>query len=309
MKAINYIGQEIAHEKSATAEQSVTLRAWGEKIADLSASPYKGKATWVLNGIAKELWQRGGESIEGMPEAFRTDHLISSHIEFDGTTAWVVRGVKGKDVGLLMNLQPKVYEGYPLEIAVVYHKDRSVASYSALQMSIGGVYSEYSGNDIVAVVDGHSVDGIGYAVRYTDGSTEQKLWSASDNVGVVPTHPFYIRFVNYMGGWTYWMMVCHQERTTKLDSISTHELKSGEVVTMAHEVSESVKVSTGSINTIEFNGLVYLVASPLVQWWNEDAQEWVDVTLKKGSKVEWASDQNVGEIIMEFMLPTKEAVL
>jgi hypothetical protein len=125
-----------------------------------------------------------------------------------------------------------------------------------------------------------------------------------------PSAPFYIRWINRMGGWEFWMFQHRQTFENTLQKVTTFyadawDLKSGspvsgEVLTM--EAQDTVTVGAEGLTSEEFNVLRYLIYSPHVELYDKDENEWSRIYCEKGKATE-NTRQASQSIEINFILP------
>lgn len=126
----------------------------------------------------------------------------------------------------------------------------------------------------------------------------------------VPEHPFYVRWVNPLGGWDYFMFACNQKQTNTLTKNDTYEPyvqygRYGVRSTYNKAATIAVEVSTGIIDRATLESVLECVYSPLVQLYDEETSSWIEIQ-PKTDKQEIMADQPTGEVMMSFELPTPQ---
>lgn len=127
----------------------------------------------------------------------------------------------------------------------------------------------------------------------------------------VPAHPFYVRWVNNLGGWDYFMFACNQKHTQTLSKNDTYEKyinyygRYGQRSSYNKEATSEVEVSTGTIDRATIESVLECVYSPLVQLYDEVTSSWIEIQ-PRTDKQEIMADQPTGELIMIFELPTPQ---
>lgn len=162
----------------------------------------------------------------------------------------------------------------------------------------------------------YGISAVGAAVPYTFGTLE--LVNAAmvvDSIKIkemtVPAHPFYIRWINNLGGWEYFMFACEQKTTDTLSANDTfeplnqHESIYGQRSAFYKAATKTIEVSTGVIDRQTLESISKAIFSPLIQKYDEDVQTWVEIQVKDG-KPELIASQPTGEMIFVFELPTPQ---
>ena len=162
----------------------------------------------------------------------------------------------------------------------------------------------------------YRITAVGAAVPYTFGKLELVNQAVPrDSIEIrkmaVPAHPFYVRWVNNLGGWEYFMFACNQKNTKQLSANDTFE-SFGQYRTIYGERSayykaatSVVEVSTGAIDRQTLESVAELIFSPLIQLYDVELRTWIEIQAKDG-KPEMMTDQPTGEMIFEFELPTPQ---
>ena len=126
----------------------------------------------------------------------------------------------------------------------------------------------------------------------------------------VPAHPFYVRWVNTLGGWDYFMFACNQKQMKTLSKNDSYEryITSGRYGMRSNynkAATHTIEVSTGVIDRATLESVAELIFSPLIQVYDPDAQTWIEIQVKDG-KPELMADQPTGEMLITFELPTPQ---
>lgn len=129
-----------------------------------------------------------------------------------------------------------------------------------------------------------------------------------------PAHPFYVRWINNLGGWDYFMFACIQKTTGQLTANDQYEKLENEVTqysrygqhsTFNKAATKDVEVSTGVIDRKTLESVAECVYSPLVQLYDEETGLWYEIQ-PKTDKWSLMADQPTGEMILTFELPTPQ---
>lgn len=124
----------------------------------------------------------------------------------------------------------------------------------------------------------------------------------------VPAHPFYVRWINNLGGWEYFMFACQQKEANQLSVNDTYEPyitagRYGQRKAFHKEATRVVETSTGIIDRQTYESVSKLIYSPVIQLY--DGSDWVEIQVRDG-KTEVLAEQPTGELIMTFELPTPQ---
>lgn len=124
-----------------------------------------------------------------------------------------------------------------------------------------------------------------------------------------PRNPFYIRWINHLGGLDYWLFGVQQRFDRKLSSLDTFEPYIEDVesatekeVPISVEAEESVLVGAENLSENEFEQLSKIIYSPLVEWYDEKRAKWLRIIPDKGN-VENNTRYSSKEIELKFILP------
>ena len=126
----------------------------------------------------------------------------------------------------------------------------------------------------------------------------------------VPAHPFYVRWVNTLGGWDYFMFACNQKQMKSLSENDSYEKyivwgRYGVRSNYNKAATHTIEVSTGVIDRATLESVAELIFSPLIQVYDPDARSWIEIQVKDG-KPELMADQPTGEMLITFELPTPQ---
>lgn len=316
-------------EKTISSAESVTssLKIWGRSL-ELKAESYGGQATIRYNGVLKHSF----EDVVTSNPIFNYDHNISLDLDIDGEKVWVTRARKMRNYcGFLSLLSPKLYEGYPLDIALSIVQDRS--HYSSVHVYVDGVEQSIGGGygNFIYVANAHGISEELKIVATTNkGHVEQYIWKGnqlqyirnntelSNQTYIFNSqsqadlcNPFYVRWINEFGGYDYWMYEGKQRFSRKIDKAETFEGYDamGKQTILSKEASETISASSGIITKLEAEALSYLLLSPHVAYWNMEEDAWIPLIVDKGNQFQFDSDQPTGEVITTFILPTPQIVL
>lgn len=203
----------------------------------------------------------------------------------------------------------KRYTGYERRVAFLCIPQAYGAGYGQANIKIDGV-----GKGFVTHLQGM------YPLFMLDASNanssiEIKNNSISDSLQVevldAPEHPFYVRWINAMAGWDYWMFDCRYVKKRKIGSRKTVEryipdmaASSGNKQTIGLEVEEEVTVGASQITENEYENISALLFSTFVQWYDESKSKWIDV-LPDGD-ASFLNGSPRTDIELTFILPERQ---
>ncbi len=123
----------------------------------------------------------------------------------------------------------------------------------------------------------------------------------------IPAHPFYVRWINSLGGYDYFMFACNHKDTRKLAKNETYEKYGSAGVRSSYykEAQETIEVSSGIVDRQTLEALAELMYSPLIELYDKSAETWTEIQVNDG-KSDIMEEQPTGEMIMTFELPTPQ---
>ena len=308
-----YTSNQIALDIAATEKQKIEVAG-----VELTAEPIDGVATFFLDGILRSLYADGRTLIDGCSLHY-TDTAISSQVEIIGSTYWFVRGVA--QAGRRRNAVPWVflmtktalqwYEGYELGVAFCVENPDGL-DWDVVSGDINGEIEQ--GN--------HHHSEIQRAVVFTDLSRSPLSIGWGNLIGIkfggemqdavalqkkrVPTHPFYVRWINELGGYDYHMFECNQQHTYELASQTTYDMQDGDgqQAVLEKTGNHTIEVSSGLVSRQDAIAIAKLVLSPDIRWYDEQAGQWIRITAPQQS-ISYQTEQPTSEVVLKFVLPYK----
>ena len=311
IEQFSYTGNQIALDIAATEKQTLDVAG-----VELTAEPIDGVATFFLDGIIRSLYNDVRQIVYGC-EYHYYDFAVSTFLQINGETYFFVRGVA--QAGRKRNAVPwrflmtktalQWYEGY--ELGVVF----CVENPELLDWDV------VSGD-----IHGEIEQGLQYhrqvmrAVIFTDLSTPP--WSTGwDNTicikfngeikdavtlqkKSVPAHPFYVRWINELGGYDYNMFECNQQHAYELASQTTYDMQDGDGQQMLLDKSgnHTIEVSSGLVTRQNAIAIAKLIMSPDIRWYDEQAGQWIRITAPQQS-ISLQTEQPTSEVVLKFVLP------
>ena len=124
-----------------------------------------------------------------------------------------------------------------------------------------------------------------------------------------PEHPFYVRWVNALAGWDYWMFDC---RYVKKRKIGSRKIVERYITNMRHRQQTNdrvrsrgeVTVGASQITENEYENISALLYSTFVQWYDESRGKWIDV-LPDG-EASFLKGSPRTDIEITFILPERQ---
>lgn len=124
-----------------------------------------------------------------------------------------------------------------------------------------------------------------------------------------PDSPFYVRWINRLGGWEYHMFALHKIWSDTASPSFSFQPVGGEKITAtrtreigAIEYTETVEVGETQLDIDMFRFLKSIITSPNVQHWNEARQAWEGVTLTDKTTASWNTKNSLGQLTLKFTL-------
>ena len=205
----------------------------------------------------------------------------------------------------------KRYAGYERRVAFLCIPTCYVGNIQA-NIKIDGVNKGYvthfSGRDPLLLLDASNANS---SIEIENNSIADTL---QVEVSEVPEHPFYVRWINALAGWDYWMFDCRYVKKRKISSRKTIEqyipdmsVASGNRQTIGLEVEEEVTVGASQLTEEEYDNISALLYSTFVQWYDESRGKWIDV-LPSG-ETSFLKGSPRTDIEITFTLPERQLQL
>lgn len=125
-----------------------------------------------------------------------------------------------------------------------------------------------------------------------------------------PLNPFYIRWINRMGGYDYFMFERKQSISRKTSnsvifSPNYRDIETAKALELRIDAKAETKVTAGAemLNQEEFDSLKYLQFAPKIELYNKEQDKWHVVTLTKDDNTE-NNFISGGSLEFEFNIPT-----
>lgn len=256
----------------------------GSRRATLSAESFNGITTFDVSAVVRLWFNEQLAATANMPVIDRK-LFVRYRIEDTGVPNLSQRFMAlnavaqvgessnmGAYIGKILTRAPRLmmYDGYQSDFSAlitegVERGDTSVNTMLLLSEAGDPILTE-NGEDIYVVV--------GYGMPVTREC--------------VPVQPFYVRWVNQLGGVDYWMFRKQQEFAPTVKSTAMYERfvanpldarsnRQGYAITTEHTVT----VGAEHIPAEFFDMLAWLPFSPFIEWYNEKLGKWVALTVAK----------------------------
>jgi len=125
----------------------------------------------------------------------------------------------------------------------------------------------------------------------------------------IPPQPFYVRWINQLGGVDYYMFSTQQKVQATVKSSNAHsayapDTKSARTNTKVYSITTENKVTVGADNVANdvFSVLSRLPFSPMIEWYNEELSKWIALGISKFDGQE-NTRSNTNNIEITFNLP------
>lgn len=145
-------------------------------------------------------------------------------------------------------------------------------------------------------------------VAIGDGTAESQFSEIKVSYRNVPPRPFYVRWINRLGGFDYWMFSTSQQfsKGIKKGLETVKQFNDGRLGgcerAFGAEAENTVKVGAENLSSDEFELLSSLGFSPLIEYYDREKSRWFRLIPAKSS-AEYLSGETRQEIEMEFDLP------
>lgn len=312
-----YTGNQIALDIPSDAKVTIGLNGIEPDSAiELTAEPIGGVATFFLDGIIRSFYKEGRYEIMGC-KFHRSDRAIDAYAVIMGSPYHFVRGVA--QAGRRRNAVPwtfmmtktdlQWYEGYELGIVFCVENPDGL-DWDVVSGDINGEIEQ--GN--------HNHSEIRRAVVFTDLTTPPWSTGWGNLIGIkfgdemkdavtlqkksVPAHPFYVRWINELGGYDYHMFDCNQQYAYELASQTTYDMQDGDgqQVVLDKKGNQTIEVSSGMVTRQNAIAIAKLVLSPDIRWYDEKAGQWIRITAQAQS-ISYQTEQPTSEVVLKFVLP------
>jgi len=203
----------------------------------------------------------------------------------------------------------KRYNGYERRVAFLCIPSDYGAGYGQAYITIDGVAKGYATHYIgqypLVLLDASVANS---SIKIVNNSISDSL---QVEVLDAPEHPFYVRWVNALAGWDYWMFDCRYVKKRKTGSrkmveryVTDMAATSGNKQTISLEVSEEVTVGASQISEDEFECISALLYSTFVQWYDESKGKWIDIIPDGEASFFYGSPKT--DIEITFILPERQ---
>ena len=305
----NASGSVLYRDWTLAEDVSVTFTGEGGKSFTLTASSYRGTAFFDASPVVRH-WFASSPAVVGGKASPVPDRLLfvryaakCGYFSIGGNFLAlnaVAQVGEGTDMsaydGAVLTTLPtlKLYNGFPFDYSVL-------AGANDITLENGGTaparsvvrvgFDEDSDYDVLQDDEGNNIVN-------EDGQLILLLPSFDIPVNVlcIPPKPFWVRWVNALGGIDYFMFAKHRTRKPQVKSSSIYRPYVGDnsaarTNRVPYGVSTEHELTCGAENLtrIEYASLGWLPFSPYIEYWDADAERWVRISTAKysGSIDEW----------------------
>lgn len=120
----------------------------------------------------------------------------------------------------------------------------------------------------------------------------------------VPRNPFYVRWINRLGGVDYWMFGGKQQMSINVKDVKTlinYSPSNNKTIGLTAE--NQVIIGASGLSKREWEELTLISISPDIEWYNEKLGMWQNVTVSKAENV-MDTDMGLHSLELTFNLPT-----
>lgn len=125
----------------------------------------------------------------------------------------------------------------------------------------------------------------------------------------VPNNPFYLRWLNRLGGFDHWMFEKRQVYELDQSDVQLYQPYLIDLTTAdgTHRlagklVEEKVTVGAENLTAEDWRLVSGIISAPLVQWYSEGTKRWVDVIVDK-TKGELDNGTTYSGVELSLLLP------
>ena len=279
----------------------------GTRRATLSAESFNGITTFDVSAVVRLWFNEQLATTVNMPvidrKLFVRYRIEDADIDGEMQPFMALNAVAqvgessnmGAYIGKILSRAPRLilYEGYDGDYATLTEDgvSRDTTSKNAVRLL------DESGNPIL------TEDGMEIYVIAAYGTEVAR--------NCVPLSPFYVRWINQLGGVDYWMFEKYQQRTIGVGSterastyVANPYTANGNEHTLALTAEDSIRVGAGNLTRGDFEALRQMPFSRLIEWWRPDTQKWVRLNVESYS----LQTPNTGRVFsfeVELSLPKR----
>jgi hypothetical protein len=128
----------------------------------------------------------------------------------------------------------------------------------------------------------------------------------------MPDNPFYVRWLNDMGGWEYFMFSFRQNIEKSVENqqyfhpyTRSSETAKGYVRAAWIESAEQITVGAGMLSPTEYEALSKIIYSPQIEYYNKDLGKWFTLAIEDSTIIKDTRDVT-GSVEITFNLPSPQ---
>ena len=222
----------------------------------------------------------------------------------------------------------KKYEGYPLDVSFIKTDTNAEYYLNLSEVTVGDMLK--LAHSSIKIPDGTTkveLSDIPLSTNLTTNKSTNIESNTSNQIvvrnnikaslviekGVLQTctglNPFYVRWINQLGGFEYWMFYHNQKlklnaKTTDTIEPVIHSISNTSYIIreLNKEVESFLTVGAGNLKPDEHLALSEIPTSPRVEYWNEKIGKWIRIYCEN-SKIESNTRDMTKDIEIEFTLP------
>lgn len=183
----------------------------------------------------------------------------------------------------------KVYEHYPIDVAVIGYPDTTIIngaiefnelnpffslevdptrSYISIANQLSNETLTTNNSEVITTNQGEVI-----YIKLNNGLEERRLPLER---ACTPSSPFYVRWINQLGGWDYWMFSYRQFGSRSVSDINTfkptimdQQIVRGTEVLLSLEPKETITIGAYFLTSNEYDVLSRLPYSPNIQYFKD----------------------------------------
>lgn len=289
------------------------------EAATLTASSYKGVAmfdvapivrSWIEPNLAEVEIEAGVVADTALFANYYVVGVAGSSVQSNFTAVnAVVQIGENPDlagyVGKVLTTKPRLefFNGYPLDYSVLSGADGTMTANgraipnSVTRCAILAILTDENNVPILTEAGEYI-----YLIPEVDIEVVERC---------VPSSPFYLRWINDLGGVDYWMFQKYQQRTIGVGNterassfVANPYTANGNEHTLLLTAEDSIHVGAGNLSKGDFEALSKMPFSRLIEWWRPDTQKWVRLNVESYS-LQTPLHSGVYQFDVELSLPKR----
>lgn len=172
------------------------------------------------------------------------------------------------------------YEGYPIDYAVLAQSSVATSQGATPPNSVSRVKVDGT------LLELQTEAGVPILTESGEKIYVLPAFNIPIIVRCVPRNPFYVRWVNQIGGVDYWMFGRQQEYDAKVKNVALYErhvsdpnIAKSNRQAYAIDTENRVTVGAEGIPEADYESLRWMPLSPSIEWYNEANGKWVALTI------------------------------